>query len=113
MQVDSLVTALEHIEFAASGFMKTPRQQASRGTLLEVLAKWSQALQEPYGLDPGLDDVRSLASRRCAAVQANLEAMQRSDAGNEPGPALVQQVRQLHSTVGALLPPLVKIADRD
>ena len=111
MQVDSLVTALEQIEFAASGFMETP--QASRGRLLEVLAKWGQALQEPYGLDPGLDEVRSLASRRCAAVQANLEAMQRSDARNEPGPALVQQVRQLHSTVGALLPPLVKIADRD
>jgi hypothetical protein len=31
----------------------------------------------------------------------------------QPGTALVQQVRQLHSTVGALLPPLVKIADRD
>ena len=113
MQVDSLVTALEQIEFAASGFMKMPHEQASCGTLLEVLAKWGQALQEPYGLDPGLDDVRSLASRRCAAVQANLEAMQRTDAASEPGLALVQQVRQLHSTVGALLPPLVKIADRD
>ena len=62
MQVDSLITALEQIEFAASGFMKTLRQQASCGTLLEVLAKWGQALQEPYGLDPGLDDVRSLAA---------------------------------------------------
>ncbi len=28
-------------------------------------------------------------------------------------PELVQQVRQLHSTVGALLPSLVKMADRD
>jgi hypothetical protein len=113
MQVDTLVTALEQIESAARGFMKAPDKQATQGALLDTLAKWGQALQEPYGLDPGLDDVRSMASRRCAAVQANLQTMQRLEEETDPGPALVKQVRQLHSTVGALLPPLVKIADRD
>jgi hypothetical protein len=113
MEVDSLVTALEQIELATRGFMKTPRRPATRGALLEVLSKWGDALREPYGLDPGLDDVRNVASRRCAAVQANLETMQRTGENGQPGTALVQQVRQLHSTVGALLPPLVKIADRD
>ena len=112
MQVDSLVTALEQIELAARGFMKTAGKPASRGALLDVLSKWGHALQEPYGLDPGLDGVRHVASRRCAAVQANLETMQRTG-DDTTGAALVQQVRQLHSTVGALLPPLVKIADRD
>lgn len=113
MEVDSLVTALEQIELAARGFMKTPRTPASRGALLDILTKWSHALQEPYGLDPGLDGVRDVASRRWAAVQANLETMRRAGGDGAPGAALVQQVRQLHSTVGALLPPLVRIADRD
>jgi hypothetical protein len=113
MQVYSLVTALEHIELAARGFVEMPRRSASRDVLLEVLTKWGDALREPYGLDPGLDDVRNVASRRCAAVQANLETMQRAGDDDQPGVALVQQVRQLHSTVGALLPPLARIADRD
>jgi hypothetical protein len=113
MQVDGLVTALEQIELATRGFMKTPGRPATHGALLEVLSKWGDALREPYGLDPGLDDVRNVASRRCAAVQANLETMQRAGHDGQPGIALVQQVRQLHSTFGALLPPLVKIADRD
>ena len=104
---------MEQIETAARGFMTAPGKEASRGALLEVLAEWGQALQEPYGLDPGLDDVRDMASRRCAAIQANLQTMQRAEEKFEPGPALVQQVHQLHSTVGALLLPLVKIADRD
>jgi hypothetical protein len=43
----------------------------------------------------------------------DLETMQRTGEDARPGIALVQQVRQLYSTVGALLPPLVGIADRD
>jgi len=48
-----------------------------------------------------------------AQRKANLETMQRTGEDAQPGIALLQQVRQLHSTVGALLPPLIGIADRD
>ena len=68
--------------------------------LLHVLTECSRTLGHPYGIDPGLDDVRSEASRHCASVQENLAAV-------------LEEVRQLHLTVSELLPSLVRIADRE
>ena len=113
MQVDSLVTALERIEHAARDFLGPADKQVAAGALHNVLKEWGTALHQAHGLDPGLDDVRGLASRHCAAVQLNLETIQKGEGTEDRPSALVEQVRQLHMTVAALLPPLVRIADRE
>ncbi len=100
MEVDGLVTALERIEHAARDFMYPASKSDAPTALLHVLTECSRTLGHPYGIDPGLDDVRSEASRHCAAVQENLAAV-------------LEEVRQLHLTVSELLPSLVRIADRE
>jgi hypothetical protein len=100
MEVDGLVTALERIEHAARDFMHPAGKADAPTALLHVLTECSRTLGHPYGIDPGLDDVRSEASRHCAAVQENLAAV-------------LEEVRQLHLTVSELLPSLVRIADRE
>jgi hypothetical protein len=120
MEVDGLVTALERIEHAARDFMRLPRDPGhdpeAPNALLRVLTECGRALHQPYALDAGLDDVRGLASRHCAALQGNLEALQRGDVGdggNILPAAVLEEVRQLHMTISELLPTLVKIADRE
>lgn len=100
MEVDGLVTALERIEHAARDFMHPPGKPDAPTTLLRVLTECGIALGHPHGIDPGLDDARSQASRHCAAVQANLET-------------LLKDVHELHMAVSGLLPTLVRIADRE
>ena len=100
MEVHGLVTALERIEHAARDFVQPVGKPDASTALLNVLSECGRALGHPYGIDPGLDGVRSEASRHCAAVQENLAAV-------------LEEVRQLHSTVSELLPSLVRIADRE
>lgn len=116
MEVDGLVTALERIEHAARDFMRPPHDPDAPNALLHVLTECGRALCQPYALDAGLDDVRGLASRHCAALQGNLEALQRGDVGdggNILPAAVLEEVRQLHMTISELLPTLVRIADRE
>ena len=114
MEVDGLVTALERIEHAARDFMRPPHGTEAPNVLLHVLTECGRALHQPYGLDPGLDDVRGVASRHCAALQGNLAAAMEQGNGEDALPAAVfEEVRQLHLTVSELLPTLVKIADRE
>lgn len=100
MEVDGLVTALERIEHATRDFMHPPDRTDRSGALLDVLAECGKALGHSYAIDPGLDDVRSEASRHCAAARENLSAA-------------LEEVRRLHMKVSDLLPSLVRIADRE
>jgi hypothetical protein len=110
MEIDSLVTALERIDQAARDFLRLSDMQGAPGLLHEALIRWCTELDHPYSLDPAFDRQRVVVRDACVSAREALELL-----AVEVGPvphAVVRRVRELSHMIGAMLPGLVRVADR-
>jgi hypothetical protein len=110
MEIDSLVTALEHIDHAARDFLRLSDMPGAPGLFYEDLNRWCAELDHPYRLDPAFDRQREAVHAGCVATREALASL-----ALKVGPvphAVVRRVRELSHTIGAMLPGLVRVADR-
>jgi hypothetical protein len=110
MEIDSLITALERIDEAAREFLRLSDMPGSPAQLHAALTSWCADLDHPYGLDPAFDRQRVVVREACLSVREDLSVL-----AVEVGPvphAVVRHVRELSHVIGALLPALVRAADR-
>ncbi len=110
MEIDSLVTALERIDRAARDFLRLSDMPGAPSQLHEALARWCTELDHAGSLDPAFDRQREAVRQACIAARDALAVL-----AVEVGPvphAVVRQVRGLSDMIGAMLPALVRVADR-
>ena len=110
MEIDSLVTALERIDEAARDFLRLSDMPGAPRQLHEALARWCADLDHAGSLDPAFDRQREAVKQACTETRDALEVL-----ALEVGPvphAVVRQVRALSDMIGAMLPALVREADR-
>jgi hypothetical protein len=110
MEIDSLVTALEHIDRGLRDFLSLSDMPGAPALLHGVLTHWSAELDRPYSLDPAFDRQRAAVHEACVEARDALELL-----AVEVGPvphAVVRRARELSSMIGTMLPPLVRAADR-
>jgi hypothetical protein len=110
VEIDSLVTALERIDRAARDFLRLSDLPGAPGQLHEVLSRWCSDLDHGSSLDPAFDRQREAVRQACIATRDALEVL-----AVEVGPvphAVVRHVRDLSEMIGAMLPMLIREADR-
>ena len=110
MEIDSLVTALERIDHAARDFLRLSDMPGAPRQLHEALSRWCSDLDHGSSLDPAFDRQREAVKQACIATRDALEVL-----AVEVGPvphAVVRRVRELSEMIGAMLPGLVREADR-
>ena len=110
MEIDSLVTALEHIDRGLRDFLRLSDMPGAPALLLEVLGRWGAELDRPYSLDPAFDQQRTAVRDGCAATREAL-ALLALQVGPVPH-AVVRRVSDLSSQIGDMLPSLIRVADR-
>ena len=111
MEIDSLVTALERIDQAARDFLRLSDMPGAPGLLHAALTTWCTQLDHPYTLDPAFERQRAEVQDACVSAREALSVL-----AVEVGPvphAVVRRVRALSQMIGAMLPTLVRAADRD
>lgn len=102
MEVTELVTALVEIERAAHEFVDLPDSAAADEHLLEILRRYSERLNEPYGFDSDTDALRSQVWKDCMTILSNLELAPQHAAGQQS--ELVRtQVQKLSTRIDGLL----------
>jgi hypothetical protein len=110
MEIDSLVTALERVDDAARDFLRLSDMPGAPRLLHEALMRWCPELDHPYSLDPAFDRQRQAVHGACISAREALAPL-----AVEVGPvphAVVRHVRELSHMIGAMLPGLVRVADR-
>jgi len=110
VEIDSLVTALERIDEAARDFLRLSDMPGAPRQLHEALSRWCVDLDHGSSLDPAFDRQRGEVKQACISARDALEVL-----AVEFGPvphAVVRRVRELSEMIGAMLPPLVRAADR-
>ena len=110
MEIDSLVTALERIDHAARDFLRLSDMPGAPRALHEALSRWCSDLDHAGSLDPAFDRQREAVKQACFSTRDALEVL-----AVEVGPvphAVVRRVRELSEMIGAMLPVLVREADR-
>lgn len=110
MEIDNLVTALEKIDQAAREFLRLSDMPGSPGLLHAALTRWCAELDHPYSLDPAFDRQRVTVREACISTREALSVL-----AVEVGPVphvVVRRVRELSQMIGAMLPLLVRTADR-
>ena len=110
MEIDTLVTALERIDHAAREFLRLSDMPGAPRALHEALSRWSRDLDHGSSLDPAFDRQREAVKQACVSARDALEVL-----AVEVGPvphAVVRRVRELSEMIGAMLPGLVREADR-
>jgi len=110
VEIDSLVTALERIDQAARDFLRLSDMPGAPRALHEALQRWCSELDHGSSLDPAFDRQREAVKQSCIAARDALEVL-----AVEVGPvphAVVRHVRELSEIIAAMLPILVREADR-
>jgi hypothetical protein len=110
VEIDSLVTALERIDEAARDFLRLSDMPGAPRQLHEALDRWCADLDHAGSLDPAFDRQREAVKQACIAARDALEVL-----AVEVGPvphAVVRRIRALSDMIGAMLPVLVREADR-
>jgi len=110
MEIDSLVTALERIDEAAREFLRLSDMPGAPALLYEALSTWCSELDRPYSLDPAFDRQRVAVRDACVLAREALSGL-----AVQVGPvphAVVRHVRELSHMIGAMLPGVVRAADR-
>jgi hypothetical protein len=110
VEIDSLVTALQRIDQAARDFLRLSDMPGAPRSLHEALSRWCRDLDHGGSLDPAFDQQREAVKQACIAARDALEVL-----AVEVGPvphAVVRSVRELSEMIGAMLPALVREADR-
>jgi hypothetical protein len=110
MEIASLVTALERIDQASRDFLRLSDMPGAPGLLHEALTTWCAELDHPYSLDPAFDRQRVAVQEACVSAREALSLL-----AVQVGPvphAVVRRVRELSQMIGAMLPGLIRDADR-
>jgi hypothetical protein len=110
VEIESLVTALQRIDHAARDFLRLSDMPGAPRALHEALSRWSSDLDQGGSLDPAFDRQREAVKQACISARDALEIL-----AVEVGPvphAVVRLVRELSEMIGAILPVLVREADR-
>jgi hypothetical protein len=109
VEIDGLVTALERIDQATRDFLRLSDMPGAPRQLHDALSRWCSEL-DGGSLDPAFDRQREAVKQACLATRDALAVL-----AVEVGPvphAVVRRVRELSEMIGAMLPALVRIADR-
>jgi hypothetical protein len=109
VEIDGLVTALEQIDQATREFLRLSDMPGAPRQLHEALSRWCSDL-DVGSLDPAFDRQREAVKEACLTTRDALEFL-----AVEVGPVphvVVRRVRDLSEMIGAMLPALVRIADR-
>jgi hypothetical protein len=110
VEIDSLVTALERIDQAARDFLRLSDMPGAPRQLHEALSRWCSELDHAGSLDPAFDRQREAVKEAGISARDAL-ALLAVEVGPVPH-AVVRRVRECSELIGAMLPALVRVADR-